>query len=49
MHKWLKELACDAQAAKGNGWKLISSGFSEHSANYEMFCAMYNKVLSSNI
>jgi hypothetical protein len=23
--------------------------FSEHSENYEVFCAMYNKILSSNI
>jgi hypothetical protein len=44
-----KGTRCDAQADKGNWWKLISSGFSEHSANYEMFCAVYNKVLSSNI
>ncbi len=48
-HKRQREPACDAQAAKGNPRKLITSGFSERSANYEMFCAMYIKILSSNI
>jgi hypothetical protein len=47
MHKQLREATCDAQAAKGNLRKLIKSSFSERPANYEVFCAMNIKVLSS--
>jgi hypothetical protein len=34
-HKQLMKPACDVQMAKGNPWKLIISGFSEHSVNYD--------------
>jgi hypothetical protein len=47
MHKRLREPACDSQSAKGKPQKLITSGFSEHSANYAVFSAMYIKILSS--
>jgi hypothetical protein len=46
-HKRLMKPACDAQMAKGNSRKLITSG--EHSANYVAFSAMYIKILYSNI
>jgi hypothetical protein len=36
-------------AGKGNLPRLITSGFSEHSENYEVFCAMYTNILPSNI
>jgi hypothetical protein len=49
MHKWLHESTCDAQTAKGNPQKLITSGFNEHSANYAVFSTMYIKILSSKI
>jgi hypothetical protein len=49
MHKRLREPACDAQTAKGNPRKLITSGFGEHFANYAVFSAMYIKMLSSSI
>jgi hypothetical protein len=49
VHKQLSEPTCDAQTAKGNPQKLITSGFSEYSANYAVFSAMYIKSLSSNI
>jgi hypothetical protein len=49
MHKQLREPACDAQTAKGNLQKLITSSFSEHSANYAVFSVVYIKILSSNI
>ncbi len=48
-HKRLKEAACDAQTAKGKPRKQITSGFSELSANYVVFSAMYIKILSLNI
>jgi hypothetical protein len=44
-----REAACDAQTAKGKPQKQITSGFCELSANYAMFSAMYNKILSLNI
>jgi hypothetical protein len=44
-----REAACDAQTAKGKPWKQITSGFSELSANYAVFSAMYIKILSLNI
>jgi hypothetical protein len=49
MHKQLSEPACDAQMAKGSLGKLITSGFSEHTANHAVFSVMYIKTLSSNI
>ncbi len=48
MHKGLIEPTCDAQMAKGNPWKLITSGFYVHSVNYALFSAMYIKILSSD-
>jgi hypothetical protein len=47
MSKRLRKPACDAQTAKGKPWKQITSGYSESSANYAMFSAMYIKILSS--
>ncbi len=49
MRKWLRKPACDARTAKGKPRKQITSGFSELSANYAVFNAMYIKILSSNI
>jgi hypothetical protein len=40
MHKRLRKPACDAQTAKGNPGKLITSSFSEHPENYAVFGAM---------
>ncbi len=47
MRKRLRESACDTQTAKGKPRKLITSGFSENSANYAVFIEMYIKILSS--
>jgi hypothetical protein len=44
-----REAVCDAQTAKGKPRKQITSGFSELSANYAVFSAMYIKILSLNI
>ncbi len=49
MRKRLRKPACDARTAKGKPRKQITSGFSELSANYAVFSAMYIKILSSNI
>jgi hypothetical protein len=49
MRKRLRKPACDAQTAKGKQRKQITGGFSELSANYAVFSAMYIKILSSNI
>jgi hypothetical protein len=49
MHKQLRKPACDAQTAKGNPQKLITSSLSEHSAYYALFSAMYINILSSII
>jgi hypothetical protein len=49
MRKWLRKPAFDARTAKGKPKKQIPSGFSELSANYAVFSAMYIKILSSNI
>jgi hypothetical protein len=49
MRKRPRKPACDARTAKGKPRKQITSGFSELSANYTVFSAMDNKILSSNI
>jgi hypothetical protein len=49
MRKRLRKPACDARAAKEKLRKQITSGFSELSANYAVFSAMYIKIVSSNI
>ncbi len=49
MGKQLRKPACDARTAKGKPRKQITIGFSELSANYAVFSAMYIKILSSNI
>jgi hypothetical protein len=49
MRKRLRKPAYDARTAKGKPRKQITSGFSELSANYAVFSAMYIKILSSNI
>jgi hypothetical protein len=49
MRKRLRKPACDARTAKGKPWKQITSGFSELSASYAVFSAIYAKILSSNI
>jgi hypothetical protein len=49
MRKRLRKPACDAPTAKGKPRKQITSGFSELSANYAVFSAMYIKIVSSNI
>jgi hypothetical protein len=43
------EAVSDAQTAKVNPRKQITSGFSELSANYAVFSAMCIKILSLNI
>jgi hypothetical protein len=45
MHNRKMEPACDAQMAKENLRKLTTSDFSEHSANYAVFSAIYIKIL----
>jgi hypothetical protein len=49
MCKQLRKPACDARTAIGKPRKQIISGFSELSANYAVFSAIYIKILSSNI
>jgi hypothetical protein len=49
MCKRLRKPASDARMAKGKLRKQITSSFSEFSANYVVFTAMYIKILSSNI
>jgi hypothetical protein len=49
MRKRQRKPACHAQTTKGKPRKQITSSFSEFSANYAVFSAMYIKILSSNI
>jgi hypothetical protein len=41
------EADCDAQTAKGQPWKQISSGFGEPFANYAVFSGKHIEILSS--
>jgi hypothetical protein len=49
MRKWPRKPSCNARTAKGKPRNQITSGFSELSANYAVFSAMYINILSSNI